>query len=128
MTLPLKAALGSTLALMLLLVAVTVSKNREISDLKQKVTNEQTANAVLRYNNLTLKNNELALQSGVDQCNASVQALATKSQALDAAGAAALAEVKKAGAAVDRKVAQIAAMPRTTCEDAFAILKTGASQ
>lgn len=126
MILPLKAALGSTLALMLLLVAVTISKNREISNLEQKVKNEQVASSVLRYNNLVLKNNELALTGALDTCNASVQAVATKSQAIDAAGAAALAEVKKAGAAVDRKVAQLATMPRSTCDDALAILKAGA--
>jgi hypothetical protein len=120
-----KVALGSTLASLLALAAVTVSKNHEISQLEKQVTAEQTSNAVLRFNNLTLSNNQAVLEAGVSACSASVDAMAAQSKAMERAGVTALAEVNKAGAAVATKVKQINAMPQATCDDALAILKEG---
>jgi hypothetical protein len=116
--------MGGSLLLGLGLLFTVVTKNSEISSLRKKLSAEREATQILRQDNTTLRGNALALESALAQCNAGVDALKVTTDAITNAGVKALQEVQKAGSSVSRKVRDIEAMPKETCEDAFKILKS----
>lgn len=125
LTSPLAGLISTGLSCILALsLAVTVIlKNKEISALDTKLKDEQDAARIVRKNNDTLWLNNASLELGLNKCNKSVEAMQATNDAITRASVGALKEVQKAGASVDRKVREIDAMPKETCEDAFNILK-----
>lgn len=125
LTNPLAGLIGTGLSFVLAisLVATLLAKNSTISGLENDLRDEKDANVILRQDNTTLLANARTLEGSLKQCNDGLTALKTTTDAITSAGVKALQEVQKAGKSVDRKVAEIDAMPTATCEDAFKILK-----
>ena len=114
---------GIIVALLLSNVSSCVIKNREIRNQAELIARYKVAAEKQRAEIATLRGNVAQLDAGLKVCNASVENTARVADAVAKAGVSALKEVQKAGKAVDRKVREIDAMPKDTCEDAFKILK-----
>lgn len=116
---------GLAFGLALVLVVSTINFKMQIRTLNKQVEQKDGIIERQKIDISTLKNNVKALDLGLNTCNAGVASTAATAERINKAGVAALAQVQKAGAAVDRKVKQIDAMPAATCEDADAILRAG---
>jgi predicted nucleic acid-binding Zn-ribbon protein len=119
-----KVMLGIIVALLVSNLGSCALSSRAYSKLEGQFAKANKRIEQLNRDNGTLKANQLSLEGGLAQCNASVQTTADARAAVAAAGVKALQEVQQAGQVVSRKAAAIDAMPKETCEDAFNILKT----
>lgn len=121
--------LGAALAILATISVVTiVSKNALISSMEKQASNQRSRISSLEETVTALRYNEKTLRSGLDTCNASVNDMHTAADRMDKLGAVAVAEIKKAGMAVESRMATIEGMAGETCEDAFNILKLGGEQ
>lgn len=114
---------GIIVALLLSNIGGCVYKNRQISAAKAALATANKNIESLQAANATLRGNSAVLEAGLSTCNASLENAAKVANVVAQAGVDALKEVQKAGSSVDRKVREIDAMPKETCEDAFKILK-----
>lgn len=114
---------GLALALFLTNITSCAVQGRKIDKAEKALAASVAANQRLEAKNAILKGNNSTLEAGLSQCNAGVENAAKVANAVSSAGVRALQEVQKAGKSVDRKVREIDAMPKETCEDAFKILK-----
>lgn len=94
------------------------SLNRDIEGYQAKIASQQVDLS-------TLRGNQKGLEAGVLACNTSVDAYKNVVESLAKAGNAALAEVQKGTATLNRRLGAIDAMPAKSCDDAMGILKAG---
>ena len=110
-----------------------VADNRAYSKLEKRANDLDDENDQLKVNLATARGNVTSLKAGLNQCNAGVAAAAAQRQAMARAGAAAVAEVRKAGedalAATRRTLDSMptdGATAAEQCAQADAILQGGA--
>jgi translation initiation factor 2B subunit (eIF-2B alpha/beta/delta family) len=124
---------GTTVALALALVGVTISKNNEIRSQAKIIKEMEAALKLQREELATLAANELSLKAAVKQCSDSVAQTAQVAQKVARSGQAAVEQVRSAGErATARAISRLQAMPRDAidpadlCAQADAILQQGA--
>lgn len=116
---------GVSIALLLGMLGLWLSKNAEISSLNSKLS---TANKTIADQNvdlITLRGNQRGLEQGLSACNSSVDSYKDVVDKLAEAGSAALAEIQKGSVSLNAKLKSIDDMSAESCEDAVVILKEG---
>ena len=116
---------GLALGLAFTLAFVIWSGDRREAKLETAIAKQDKVIKRLGDEILVLASNATALEQGLGQCNASVDAAARAATAIGRAGVNAVATVQKAGQASSARAAKaVQAMPAATCEDAEAILRS----
>lgn len=116
---------GLSLTLLAALVWIKLSTGMEIASLNRDIEGYQAKIASQQVDLSTLRGNQKGLEAGVLACNTSVDAYKNVVESLAKAGNAALAEVQKGTATLNRRLGAIDAMPAKSCDDAMGILKAG---
>ncbi len=119
-----KVMAGIIVSLLLSNVASCVLSNRAYVKLDGQFQKANRRIEDLNKDIGALRANQVSLEGGLAQCNASVQSTADARNIVAQAGVKALQQVQQAGRSVDTKVRAIDALPKATCEDAFNILKS----
>lgn len=114
---------GALAILLVLIVIYLVIVNLTLKD-NTKNLGDEIKTLVADKN--TLKNNNVVLEQGIAQCNASIENYKTTVDTLTKAGEVAMAATITMRKTVDARLAAIDKMPAQTCADADAILIQGA--
>lgn len=124
LTSPLAAIIG--LASTLALTAMLVTARMEIRHLNKVEANLQDRLEIAQGNYATCKATRLALQTGLDQCNAGAENTARVANIVVGVGIEAVKTAQRGRTQVDVTLDALKAMPAATCDDALQILRQGA--
>tara|TARA_B100000678_G_scaffold289414_1_gene299903 strand:- start:3800 stop:4192 length:393 start_codon:yes stop_codon:yes gene_type:complete len=119
---------GLALALAALLVFQAVKHGWEIDSKNDTIETLRNDVKALNSTIATLQNNNVALEQGINACNASVENAAALANSVARSGQAAVDAATRTRQSVEKQVATIGKMRAESCEDVYDILVQGAGQ
>lgn len=117
---------GTSAFLLLALGYSVLSYELTVRSQKRQLERAEALNAQLSSDLMTARANVQSLRTGLNTCNASVEATERLSKKVEEIGTAAVKAVQNMRPSVQSRIETISKVPVNTCDDVKAVLKMGA--